>query len=127
MPSATAIVKSLCTVSALPGLFMTLMGVGLAPVDEQIGKMAGPFIDPLGIPLRPFLCLLGPCKILGSFSLWGIGPMPEWFGRPGLMFSALCGAYGHSVVGESVIPPIAYVGMIFSLYFLDPLVKGKKE
>lgn len=127
MPSATTIVKSLMTGIVLPGTFMTLMGLGVVPVDEKMSSMAAPFLDPFGIPVKQFFLLLGPCKILGGLSLWGIGPMPEWFARIGLIVSSVCGGYGHYFIGDSVVAPVVYLGMIGSLYFLDPNLKGKKE
>ena len=127
MPSTATIVKSLATGIVLPGTFMTLMGLGLVPIDEKVSQMAAPFLTPFGIPFRPFMCLLGPCKILGGLSLWGIGPMPEWFARIGLLIASVCGGYGHYTIGDTLVGPIVYFGMIGSLYFIDPLTKGKKE
>lgn len=106
---------------------MTLIGLGLVPVDENMLSVAAPFINPFGIPLRPFLLVLGPCKVLGVLSLWGIGPMPEWFARIGLAVASVCAAYGHSTIGESIVPPLIYFGFIGSLYALDNKEKGKKE
>ena len=127
MPSTATIVKSLATGIVLPGTFMTLMGLGLVPIDEKMTNIAAPFLTPFGIPMKPFMCVLGPCKILGGLSLWGIGPMPAWFARIGLIISSVCGGYGHYTVGDAVVGPIVYIGMIGSLYFIDPLTKGKKE
>jgi hypothetical protein len=99
------------------------------PVDESMGQIADIFIEPLNIPLKPFFCVLGPCKILGALSLWNIGPMPQWFGRIGLIIASLCGGYGHYTIGEPVFGPVAYIGLMGSLYYLDPItmMKGKKE
>eukprot|EP00531_Pseudo-nitzschia_arenysensis_P019858 CAMPEP_0116136482 /NCGR_PEP_ID=MMETSP0329-20121206/11746_1 /TAXON_ID=697910 /ORGANISM="Pseudo-nitzschia arenysensis, Strain B593" /LENGTH=128 /DNA_ID=CAMNT_0003631349 /DNA_START=87 /DNA_END=473 /DNA_ORIENTATION=+ len=127
MPDAKTTIKALATVTVFPGIYYVLMGLGIAPIEDKIEQMAAPFIEPLGIPTKPFFCFLGPCKILGGLSLWGIGPMPEIVGRLGLMLAASCGAYGHSVVGESPVPPIVYAGMIASLFLLDKSTsKGKK-
>ena len=124
--TARTAIKVLLTSAVIPGLFYTLMGLGIAPLDKTAG-IAAPFISPLGIPVKPFLCVLGPAKILGGLSLWGVGPMPEMIGRVGLVITALCGAYGHSVIGESPIPPMVYAGMIGGLFLLDKSVsKGKK-
>jgi len=71
------------------------------------------------------MCILGPCKILGGLSLKGIGPMPEWFARIGLIIAAVCGGYGHYVVGDAIVGPFVYFGMICSLYFIDPLTTTK--
>lgn len=127
MPDATTSIKALATVSVFPGIYYVLMGIGIAPIEEKIEQLAAPFIEPLGIPFKSFCCFLGPCKILGGLSLWGIGPMPEIVGRLGLMLAASCGAYGHSVVGESPVPALVYAVMIASLFVLDKSAsKGKK-
>ena len=127
MPDATTIAKTLATVPIIPGALMILMGLGLAPLDEGMAAAASPFLTPLGFPTKPFMLILGPCKILGGLSLWGIGPMPEMVGRIGLMFSAACGAYGHYKAGDPFIPPLMYIGVLGSLYYLDKSVsKGKK-
>ena len=127
MPKAATIAKVLATLTIIPSVPMVLMGLGLVPVDEKLVGIASPFLEPFGIPFRPFMCVLGPAKILGALSLWGIGPMPEFFGRIGLATAALCGAYGLNFVGDSTAPALVYSGIIASLYVLDPMKKGKKE
>lgn len=119
MPELQTIVKSLCSFSVIPGIFMLAMGLGVAPVDEGLTNVAAPFLDPLGLPFRPFVLVLGGCKIVGVLSLWGRGPMPEAVGRVGLATSAMCAAYGHRSVGESVVAPVVYTAMIGALYALD--------
>ena len=106
---------------------MTIMGLGLVPLDEAMIPVAAPFIDPFGIPMKGFLLVLGPCKILGVLALWGIGPMPEWIARLGLSLSATCAVYGHHSVGESVVPPLGYLALMGGLYALDSQGKGKSE
>mmetsp|Transcript_13311 Transcript_13311/g.27963 ORF Transcript_13311/g.27963 Transcript_13311/m.27963 type:complete len:130 (-) Transcript_13311:2727-3116(-) len=127
IPTPRTIVKALLSPSIVPGTFFTLIGLGLVPMDDGTLSVAAPFINPLGIPIRPFLLVLGPCKIMGALSLWGIGPMPEWFARGGLALSAACAAYGHSAIGESMVPGIMVIGLIGCLYALDNKEKGKKE
>jgi hypothetical protein len=127
MPEAITVVKSLTTGVVLPGTFMTLMGLGVVPIDETMAMVATQFIGPLGIPLRTFLCVLGPCKILGGLSLWGIGPMPSAFGKIGLVIASACAAYGHHAIGDSPVPPLVYIGMMASLVALERSSKGKKE
>lgn len=126
MPETTTVVKTFLTSAAIPGVFLTLMGLGVIPLDKTEG-IAAPFIEPLGIPIKPFLCVLGPAKVLGGLSLWGYGPLPEIVGRIGLMFAALCGSYGHAAIGESPVPAIVYTGLMGSLFILDKSTsKGKK-
>jgi hypothetical protein len=127
MPEAITIVKSLVTFPVIPGAFMTLMALGVVPIDEGIASVAAPFIVPFGIPIKAFLMVLGPSKILGGLSLWGKGPMPNMFAKLGLVFASACAAYGHHVIGESVVPPIMYIGMMASLVALERSSKGKKE
>lgn len=126
MPEATTVIKGFLSVSAIPGVFLTLMGLGVVPLDKT-QDIAAPFIGPLGIPVKPFLCVLGPAKILGVSSLWGYGPMPEIIGRLGLAFSAVCAAYGHASIDESSLPPIIYAGMVGGLFILEKsTTKAKK-
>ena len=99
--------------------------MGVVPVDETMGQIANIFIEPFNIPLTTFLCVLGPCKILGALSLWNIGPMPQWFGRIGLLISSVCAGIGHSKIGDSVVGPVVYIGLISSLYYLDPTMTTK--
>ncbi len=119
MPDTKTTIKALLTATILPGAAMLLMGLGIAPLDENMGKMAAPFIEPFGIQTKHFFCFLGPCKILGGLSLWGIGPMPEIVGRLGLILAATCGAYGHTVVGESFVPAVVYAILTAYLFVLD--------
>ena len=119
LANAKTIVKGLLSTAIVPGTFMTLMGLGLVPVDDKLASIAAPFIGPIGLPFRAFVCVLGPCKILGSLALWKIGPMPEWFARIGLMVSSSCAVYGHSSIGDPVAPPLGYIGLMFVLYALD--------
>ena len=125
-PSSRTIVKGLLTTTIVPGTFMTLMGLGLVPVDDGVVAVAAPFIEPLGIPFRAFVRVLGPSKILAALSLWKVGPMPEWFARIGLMASSCCALYGHGVLGEPVVAPLAFIGLISSLYVMDHLDAGKE-
>ena len=125
LANAKTIVKGLLSTSIVPGTFMTLMGVGLIPVDDKLASIAAPFIGPIGLPFRAFVCVLGPCKILGALGLWEIGPLPEWFARIGLTVAASCAAYGHSSIGDPVIPPLGYIGLMFVLYALDYVETGK--
>ncbi|OEU08498.1 hypothetical protein FRACYDRAFT_249943 [Fragilariopsis cylindrus CCMP1102] len=96
-------------------------GIEVAPIQEKTAKIASPFIDPFGSSLRTFFLILGPCKALGVFSLWNMGPMPQWFGRIGLTFSAGCATYGHYKVGDSIIVPVGYIGLISCLSFVELL------
>ena len=127
--TTTTIVRGLLSMSIIPGIGMTCIGLGLLPIDDKFVIMSTPFIQPLGIPTKVFACILGPCKILGCLALWNIGPMPEWFARFGLMFAAACGSYGHTLVGESPAPPLGYIGLMLTLYALENVgsKKGKKE
>jgi hypothetical protein len=127
MLEAITILKGFCTTPVLPGLFMLMMGLGVAPVDEGMAKAAAVFIDPVGIPQSPFFILLGTCKILGGLSLWGIGPMPEKVGKIGLAVAATCGAIGHFVAGDPWIPPLVYNVMLGSLVYMEKSAKGKEE
>lgn len=126
MPEATTILKGFLSASAIPGVFWTLMGLGIVPLDKT-KDIAAPFIEPLGIPTNLFLCILGPAKILGVSSLWGYGPMPELVGRLGLTFSALCGAYGHASIGETPLPPIIYAAMMGGLFILERSASKAKK
>eukprot|EP00531_Pseudo-nitzschia_arenysensis_P019834 CAMPEP_0116122834 /NCGR_PEP_ID=MMETSP0329-20121206/4424_1 /TAXON_ID=697910 /ORGANISM="Pseudo-nitzschia arenysensis, Strain B593" /LENGTH=128 /DNA_ID=CAMNT_0003616705 /DNA_START=311 /DNA_END=697 /DNA_ORIENTATION=+ len=126
MPEAKTIVKALASVTILPGLIYTAMGLGLLPVEESIEKVAAPFIDPIGLPTKPFFLILGPCKILAGLSFWGIGPMPELVARIGLLIASTCGAIGHKMNDETILPPVIYAGMVASLFVLDQSAsKGK--
>ena len=128
--SATTIIRGLLSTAIFPGIGMTCTGLGLLPIDDNFVAMTAPFIQPLNIPVKVFACILGPCKILGCLALWNIGPMPEWVARLGLMFAAGCGAYGHTLIGESPIPPIGCIGLMLTLYVLeyaDAKKEGKKE
>eukprot|EP00537_Pseudo-nitzschia_pungens_P016094 CAMPEP_0172402942 /NCGR_PEP_ID=MMETSP1061-20121228/56935_1 /TAXON_ID=37318 /ORGANISM="Pseudo-nitzschia pungens, Strain cf. pungens" /LENGTH=129 /DNA_ID=CAMNT_0013137127 /DNA_START=84 /DNA_END=473 /DNA_ORIENTATION=- len=127
MPTPQTIVKALMTPVGIAGSFMTLMGLGLVPVDQKVVGIAAPFLTAFGIPFRPFAVVLGSCKILGAMSLWGTGPMPEWFARIGLGFASVCAVYGHHSIGDSVVGPVVYLGLIGSLYALDSSEKGKKR
>jgi len=86
---------------------------------------ANVFIEPLGIPLKVFLLVLGPCKILGVLSLLGIGrgvwnPMPKWFAQIGLSLSATCAGIGHYKCGDSytaaVVIQLAMMALFYSEY-----------
>merc|ERR1719162_2201244 len=115
MSITTTAIKSLASFTVIPGSFMTAMGLGLAPLDQNIMEIAAPFIAPLGIPFQPFILVLGSCKIMGALSLWGKGPMSKSVGMIGLAIASICAAYGHYTVGESFIPPIVYLGLLGSL------------
>lgn len=126
MPEAKTIVKALASATILPGLFYTSMGLGILPVDESLKNVAAHFIDPIGLPTKPFFLILGPCKILAGLSFWGIGPMPELVARTGLLIASTCGAIGHKLNDETVLPPVIYAGLIASLFVLDKSAsKGK--
>ncbi|KAL7541834.1 hypothetical protein ACHAXR_011245 [Thalassiosira sp. AJA248-18] len=126
-PTTKTIVKALMTPVVVPGLFLTLMGLGLVPVDEGVASVAAPFITPLNIPVRPFFCVLGPCKLLAGFALWKKGPMPEGVARVGLTIASACALYGHYAVGDNVVGPLVYLGFLASLYALDSAEKGKGD
>ena len=126
MPEAKTIVKSLATIIILPGLYMTAQGLGVAPVDASAEAVAAPFIDPIGLPTKPFFLVLGTSKILASLSFWGVGPMPELVGRIGLIVAAGCAAIGHHINNETVVPPLIFTGLVASLFVLDKSAsKGK--
>ena len=127
MPEAAPIIKKLLSPVALPGIFMAAMGLGLVPVDDNVQQLAAPFIDPLGIPFRPFSLFLGSCNFMAGLSMWGLGPMPETVARVGLMMCSGCGAYAHYNLGETFIHSLVYFSLASSLWFLDPISKGKKD
>eukprot|EP00593_Proboscia_inermis_P004630 CAMPEP_0171318478 /NCGR_PEP_ID=MMETSP0816-20121228/88952_1 /TAXON_ID=420281 /ORGANISM="Proboscia inermis, Strain CCAP1064/1" /LENGTH=129 /DNA_ID=CAMNT_0011813039 /DNA_START=24 /DNA_END=413 /DNA_ORIENTATION=- len=127
MPEAVPIIKKTLSVIAIPGTFMVMMGLGFLPVDEKMTKIAAPFIAPLGIPFQPFVACLGTCKVLAGLSMWGIGPMSDIVARIGLMLCTSCAAYGHHVVGDNVIPPIVYFGLVSSLFVLDKYKSTKEK
>lgn len=120
MPEAKTIVKALATIGAiLPGLYYAAQGLGVAPVDASLEPVAAPFIDPIGLPTKPFFLILGTSKILAGLSFWGVGPMPELVGRIGLIVAAGFGAIGHHINNETVVPPLIYSGLVASLFVLD--------
>lgn len=124
MPKVATIIKGLLSLEVLPAFWMIALGTGILPMDDGVAAIAAPFIGPLNIPVAPFLGFLGTCKMFAVASWWGVGPMSEWFGRVGMMTAAGCGAYGHSVVGESAVPPIIFLLMTGGLFLLDD---GKKK
>jgi len=105
---------------------MSLMGLGVVPVDPKLEEVSNVFISAFNIPSKPFLLTLGVCKILGCASLWNIGPMPEGFARRGLITSTVCAAIGHYIVGDSILPPLAFLGMWAFYYNLDGADKNDK-
>lgn len=112
--------------SFLAGTGITLMGLGVIPIDNDMAAVANVFIGPLGIPLNVFLSILGPCQMLGVLSLWGYGPMPKSIAIPGLGLSALCGAIGHYVHGD--IPhAIAATGYVVIAGTLAVLEQARTE
>eukprot|EP00543_Licmophora_paradoxa_P007818 CAMPEP_0202443890 /NCGR_PEP_ID=MMETSP1360-20130828/3064_1 /ASSEMBLY_ACC=CAM_ASM_000848 /TAXON_ID=515479 /ORGANISM="Licmophora paradoxa, Strain CCMP2313" /LENGTH=131 /DNA_ID=CAMNT_0049059721 /DNA_START=43 /DNA_END=438 /DNA_ORIENTATION=- len=118
---ATTVLRGLASGSVLAGTGMLAMGLGVIDIDPTMGSVANVFLEPVGLPLNPFLAVLGSCKILGVLSLWNVGPMPKSLGMIGLAMSALCGAAGHYVVegGAAAIPPIVYLGILGLLVFFE--------
>ena len=118
------------TASVIPGTVMALMGVGLIPIDEGLADIANVFLLPLHLPLRPFLTTLGLCKILGCASLWNKGPMPEVFGRYGLITANACAIYGHYAVGNSIVAIVGtsiMLGLWIPYSFMDDDAKAFKS
>merc|ERR1719491_1012367 len=133
---ATTFIKALLAPSALAGVALVAMAMGVIPVDPGMECAAKIFIHPLGIPIRPFLLTLGPCQILGVLSLFRVGrgswnPMPEWFGRIGLILSVTCGTIGHHQCGDSIIPGLVVLWAWGMLYYVEAgkinLTGWKKE
>lgn len=129
MPELVTILKGLCSGSALAGLGMTCMSLGVIPVDEGLEGVAQVFIGDM-IPTRLFLGILGPAKLLGVASLWGYGPLPKTVGLVGLAMSAFCGAIGHGVRNETAQMLIAggSLAMFGAVHVLEQKkAEGKKE
>mmetsp|Transcript_32098 Transcript_32098/g.47228 ORF Transcript_32098/g.47228 Transcript_32098/m.47228 type:complete len:128 (+) Transcript_32098:183-566(+) len=122
-----SVLKSALSTVGIAGVFTLGVGLGVLPLDENMVAVANVFIEPVGVPVKPFFIFLGSCQILGAASLWGIGPMPNLMGRLGLMLAASCGAYGHAKNGESFVPAASYVFFMGILFFLDEGQKKKKK
>ena len=110
MPTTTAntIIKALVSTAIAPGLGMLGMSTGMLLLDDKLADIAAPFINPINVPIKPFLLVLGSCKVLAGLALWKIGPMSEKFARVGLMITSACGAYGHYGVEDSVVSPLVF-------------------
>ena len=119
MPDTATSIKYFASVVAIPGIFLCLMGLGIVPLDEKMGLMSAPFIDPIGVPLQPFSLFLGSSNIMGVLSLWGKGPMPKTLGRIELMIASACGAYAHTAVEESPAFALLFFCLIAYLFVLD--------
>mmetsp|Transcript_18999 Transcript_18999/g.28676 ORF Transcript_18999/g.28676 Transcript_18999/m.28676 type:complete len:130 (+) Transcript_18999:126-515(+) len=129
MVQARTVVDFLLGGMGVAGSAYVAMGLGLIDMPEDVIAVASPFLDPLQIPPQPFFLVLGTGKILGVLKLClGMGPLPEWFAKAGLLTAAACGAYGHVVNGETPIPAIVMMGLLVLRDFLPDTTKdGKKE
>lgn len=129
MPELVTILKIFSSSSALAGLGMTCMSLGVIPVDEGLEGVAKVFIGDM-IPTRLFFGILGPAKLLGVASLWGRGPVPKTVGLVGLAMSAFCGAIGHGVRNETAQALIAgaSVAVLGAVHVLEQKkAEGKKD
>lgn len=123
------VAKCLCSTSALTGTGMVVMGFGFLPLDEGLDKVARLYLDKLSVPTKPFLLVLGTCKILAVLKLWEIGPVPRKLALIGLATSALSGAYGHFFYEEKLqaCAALFYAALVGYLYFTDSVDSGRKS
>lgn len=119
MGNSVFALKCLLTPVCIPGAFYALMGIGVVPLDPHTVALANVFVEPLSVPLKPFLAFLGTCKVLAALSLWHIGPMPRSVAMPGLLTTASCAVHAHVAVGDKPFGAIAYIGMLGVLYVLE--------
>ena len=56
-----------------------------------------------------------------------VSPDAKEKAREQVLAAVASGAYGHRVVGDSVVPPLGYLAIMGGLYALDARTKGKKE
>ena len=106
----------------LAGFGITAMGLGLIPVDTKIGPIAKVYTDPLNLPLRPFLFVVGVTKILSALKLWNIGPVPTYkLAFIGLAAPAASALYGHAKIegAAGAISPAIYLALLGTLFYMD--------
>jgi hypothetical protein len=115
------VVRSFVSMSILPGMGFLAMGLGAIPVPAELAPIAGYWVDPTGLPLKPVLVLLGLTKILSVLKLWGYGPMPKTLAYVGLGAAATCAAIAHAAVEgpAAAAPPVIYLALMAIHYHLE--------
>mmetsp|Transcript_50280 Transcript_50280/g.121772 ORF Transcript_50280/g.121772 Transcript_50280/m.121772 type:complete len:145 (+) Transcript_50280:96-530(+) len=110
----------------LPGIGMTLMGLGVIDTDPKLAGVATVFTSPLNLPLEPFLVLVGSVKVWAVLRLWfdkvppssKLGKNLAWIGLASPAAAAVYGHHQTEGIGSTIAPTI-YLCVLATCHYFE--------
>jgi hypothetical protein len=130
MPTLKQVLKVIVSAPIMAGAGMLAMATGIVDVDPTLGAIASVYSEPLNLPLKPLLALVGATKLLSILKLWGYGPVPSLkLAVLGLACPASAAVYGHyKVEGPAgAVAPTIYLGILGFWYHLEATVNRNED